>query len=219
MPGCNPNACYPNNGYPNNGYSNNCYSPSNSSCYPNNPYLCAPPQQPVNQTCFRKCDDMVVNLSGLAQVDPEGSCTIARNIEINGSGLSIVSVCTLGADPIGANDSFTSAVAGTICSCPNTFTATVKIQSLPLQDDTGLGSTLTSYATAVGNVTFTVCGGTVIGQGTITGSVLTEDSQAPGPSESLTGNVCITGCVCNSCGTRNINFNNICITAHRKPLA
>jgi hypothetical protein len=154
---------------------------------------------------------MVVNLSGLAQVDPEGSCTIARNIEINGSGLSIVSVCTLGADPIGANDSFTSAVAGTICSCPNTFTATVKIQSLPLQDDL-------SYATAVGNVTFTVCGGTVIGQGTIAGTVAGDTIEGPSVS-SLTGNVCITGCVCNSCGTRNINFNNICITAHRKPLA
>ena len=214
MPGCTPNACYPNNCY-----QNNCYTPSNSSCYPTNPYLCAPPQQPVTQTCFRKCDDMVVNLSGLGQVENDGTCTIARNIEINGSGLSIVSVCTLGADPKHTSDNFTSAVAGTICSCPNTFTATVKIQSLPLQVDGFDTEAMTSYATAVGNVTFTVCGGTVIGQGTITGSVLTEDSQAPGPSESLTGNVCITGCVCNSCGTRNINFNNICITAHRKPLA
>ena len=219
MPGCTPNACYPNNCYP-----NNCYTPSNSSCYPTNPYLCAP-QQPVTQTCFRKCDDMVVNLSGLGQVDPDGSCTIARNIEINGSGLSIVSVCTLGANLVNTSDTFTSAVAGTICSCPNTFTATVKIQSLPLQDDTVFDITSSaSYATAVGNVTFTVCGGTVIGQGTIAGSVLagtveTPDTSAPGPSESLTGNVCITGCVCNSCGTRNINFNNICITAHRKPLA
>ena len=213
MPGCTPNACYPNNCYP-----NNCYTPSNSSCYPTNPYLCAP-QQPVTQTCFRKCDDMVVNLSGLGQVENDGTCTIARNIEINGSGLSIVSICTLGADTNHTSDTFTSAVAGTICSCPNTFTATVKIQSLPLQDDSFSQDAMTSYATAVGNVTFTVCGGTVIGQGTIIGSVLTnEGTPAPGSSESLTGNVCITGCVCNSCGTRNINFNNICITAHRKPL-
>ncbi len=206
MSGCyNPNACYPNNCYP-----NKCYNPSSSSCYPINPYACAPPQ-PCSQTCFRAGDALEISIAGTIFNDAglDNSCSNVRNLQINGSGLSIVAVC--GATGDGTGGEFISRVAGNICSCPNSFSATINISDLAasaLDGASGAGGNL------VGSVNFTVCGGSVIGQGSVEGVVAKDitDLATEGGFLHVRGTVCITGCVCSSCGTRNVTINNIVIT-------
>ncbi len=200
-----PDCCYPNNCYP-----NNCYNPCNSSCYPNTQFLCAPPQ-PCTQTVFRKTTDFTVSLGGTVYTQGiasnDESCTDFTSIQINGSGLSIASICAGTESESGSvqGTTFNSEIAGNVPCVSNCFTTTILVQVLPV-NGTDIDFSSVNGSQAVGCVSITVCGGMVVGQGSLKGVYNNN-----GTVETFTGSVVLSGCVCNSCGTRYINFKSLSV--------
>jgi len=116
----------------------------------------------------------------------DGSCTGVWELSIQGSGLSIISVCNDG------DSSLTNtAIAGLICSCPNNFTTTATLTT------TLTTSLTTSIQRLNGCMSWCICGCNVCGSGTLSGNGDASKS------------ISVQGCCYSNCGTRTICINSI----------
>ena len=180
-----------------------------------------------------------------AEVDlPMGTTSDCSNltwIQINGSGLSIVACCygtdsssygtTLPSNPNGFYEAggyggFDTSIAGNICSCPNTVTATVLVTLIPEPNGADLGYMFdgangipgTNIGQACGCITINICGGMAQGIGEVKG-VYNQGAQIPtdlsgSTYKRFTASVLVTGEVCQSAGTRIVKFTQIHINQH-----
>ncbi len=203
-----------------------------------------------------------IRASGHSDIVPAdlagGSTTDCNNltwIQINGSGLSIVACCygdqSNGATTFSRNapdynanagfavaaggyGGFDTSIAGNICSCPNTITATVLLTLIPepsgldfynaWQGSESPGTLVpdSNNGQACGDITINICGGIVQGIGTVRGVysqsanpavwAMTDNSQYNNSQRTykgFTARVILIGEVCQSAGTRVIKFTSL----------
>lgn len=192
-------------------------------------------------------DIIPADLAGGSQSD----CNNLTWIQINGSGLSIVACCYgdnsegsthyrgVNADSYypanltiasGGYGGFDTSIAGNICSCPNTITATVLLTLIPepsgqdfynawqSSDNPGILIQDSNNGQACGDITINICGGIVQGIGSVrgvysqTGSTAwynTDSSRSQREYKGFTARVVLLGEVCQSAGTRVIKFTSL----------